>query len=70
MSASAPNAFLRGGPDHCDHKRVRYVRDVRDTYKLPVGHAYEHFRPTDETLEHQAGTLRVFEWVTRTYVAE
>ncbi|GAB2926551.1 DUF5988 family protein [Streptomyces mayteni] len=71
MSLPRPNVLLRGGPVHLPARlRLRHVGDVADTLKLPVGNAYEHFRPTTETVEKDGERLRVFEWVRRTYVAE
>ena len=71
MSAPAPNAILRGGPEWFVHPSpMRYVDDIESTLKLLVGNAYEHFQPTEEFMEHEGWRLRVFEWSRRTYVAE
>ncbi len=71
MPVHKPNVILRGGPVQVARdKRVRYVVDIESPVKLPVGNAYEHFRPTPETVEHEGVSLRVFEWSRRTYVAE
>lgn len=71
MSASAPNVILRGGPmQPTDESCTRYVDDIESTLKLLVGNAYEHFQPTGQVVEHQGRSLRVFEWIRRTYVAE
>jgi hypothetical protein len=71
MTTPAPNVILRGGPMRLeDRSCMRYVDDIESTLKLHIGHAYEHFRPTGEFLEHQGQHLRVFEWIRRTYVAE
>ncbi|MGP3969017.1 DUF5988 family protein [Streptomyces sp. 6N223] len=71
MPTPAPNAILRGGPIEVpDQTSMRYVDDIESILKLPIGNAYEHFRPTGEVLEHEGRNLRVFEWIRRTYVAE
>jgi hypothetical protein len=71
MIHRAPNVILRGGPVQVtEAHRLRHVTDIETTLKIPLGHAYEHFRPTPETVEHEKGWLRVFEWTRRTYVAE
>ncbi|UED87408.1 DUF5988 family protein [Streptomyces profundus] len=71
MSLPHPNVFLRGGPlDAAAPQRLLHVPDTRRTLKIPVGHAYEHFQPTSETVEREGNSLQVFEWSRRTYVAE
>jgi hypothetical protein len=51
-------------------QRLQHVANVDSTLKISVGHAYEHFQPTAETVEHEGDRLRVFVWTRRTYVAE
>jgi Family of unknown function (DUF5988) len=71
MPTPVPNVILRGGPiPVADPASMRYVDDTDSTLKLPIGNAYEHFRPTGESLEHEGRNLRIFEWIRRTYVAE
>ncbi|WP_344260693.1 DUF5988 family protein [Streptomyces sodiiphilus] len=67
-----PNIVLQGGsPDFVpDHLRVRYTANVDSTFKLFMGHRYEHFRPTQEKISVAGRELRVFRWDHRTYVAE
>lgn len=71
MSSPAPNAILRGGPEQfAPPSHTRYVDDLGSKLKVFVGHAWEHFEPTEEFLEHEGRSLRVFQWTRRTFVAE
>ena len=71
VTTAVPNVLLRGGPAWLtEDERTCYTVDVEKELKVPTGNAYEHFRPTSETVEHAGARLHVFEWHCRTYVAE
>jgi hypothetical protein len=68
---SAPNVLLRGGPPSLSaDDRRRLVPDLGSLLKLLWGNRYEHFSPTSETVSDDGRTLRVFQWITCTYIAE
>jgi hypothetical protein len=68
---SAPNVLLRGGPPSLSaDERRRLVSDLGSLLKLLRGNRYEHFSPTSETVSDGGRTLRVFQWITCTYIAE
>ncbi|MGO4425034.1 DUF5988 family protein [Streptomyces sp. MCAF7] len=66
------NVILRGGPasQMPETERVRYVADPAFSLKLQRGNRYEHFEPTQETVQHGEDHLQVFTWTRVTYVAE
>lgn len=72
MSTNLPNAVLQGGPEHLlpGASRIRHLSDLDEQVKIPSGGGYEHFRPTEEQVDHDGDVLRVFSWTHRTYVAE
>jgi hypothetical protein len=67
---TTPNIILRGGPEIPESERLQFVPDTGKKLKLFRGHRYDHFEPTDQTLQHSGWELRVFLWTGSTYVAE
>lgn len=71
MTELDPNVLLEGGPVWSElGSRVRYVEGGESVLKVRSGNCYEHFHRTEKTTEHEGRSLRVFEWIRSTYLAE
>ncbi|MFW5416015.1 hypothetical protein J0910_05265 [Nocardiopsis sp. CNT-189] len=62
-------AFLEGGPGDL-RERVVPVRPSEGEIKIPFQGGYEHFTATPRQRETPEGRLPVYEWSSRTKVAE
>jgi hypothetical protein len=70
-SSPKPNVMLRGGPDNLvAEMRLQHAANVTEKLKILNGNGYEHYLPTAETVQLEGLELTVFEWSTRTRVAE
>ncbi|MEU2900753.1 DUF5988 family protein [Streptomyces sp. NPDC006967] len=65
-----PNIFLSGGKDIPENLRVHRVEEFTDRVKLSVQNRYEHFEETAEVRNVDGRSLRVYDWIYRTYMAE
>ncbi|RDD85890.1 DUF5988 family protein [Streptomyces parvulus] len=68
--AAEPNIILVGGKDIPDDQRLHQVEKFTDRIKLAVENRYEHFEATPEVRVVDGRSLRVYDWIYRTYVAE
>jgi hypothetical protein len=63
--------LLVGGPAALhEADRIRVVDTLVDKIKLLLGNAYEHFAYSGESRDLNGSALPVFQWCTRTKVAE
>ncbi|GAA3567004.1 DUF5988 family protein [Nonomuraea rosea] len=65
--------LLMGGPPYLPiDLRVQRVSKtkVKDTFKLPYGAGYEHFRHRGEETHLNGELIPVMEWYQRTFIAE
>jgi hypothetical protein len=63
--------FLEGGPPYLPvHHRTQRVPTVAETFKLPLGAGYEHFRHQGESTEVDGEPVPVLHWFMRTAIAE
>lgn len=62
---------LVGGPAGItDEDRIRHAESLNDTIKCPRYGGYEHFRHTGDFVSLDGEPTAVFEWTTRTKIAE
>ncbi|MEU5884714.1 DUF5988 family protein [Spirillospora sp. NPDC047279] len=62
-------AFLEGGPADLPERVVRITPPGVEV-KLPFRGGYEHFKVTPRHHDTAEGSLPVFEWTSRTTIAE
>ncbi|CAM5593079.1 hypothetical protein SHIRM173S_02889 [Streptomyces hirsutus] len=65
-----PNILLTGGTGIREDLRVHRVERMEDRVKLQVENRYEHFEATSEVRDVDGHSLRVYDWIYRTYIAE
>lgn len=71
MNGEIPNVILVGGPAGLPgDQRVHHVKPGVEKIKIPCGNGYEHFVPTDRTIDVDGRSLTVYEWSGRTRIAE
>jgi hypothetical protein len=62
---------LEGGPPYLPvDRRIQRVPTIAETFKLPLGAGYEHFRHRGESKEVDGEHVPVLSWFMRTFVAE
>lgn len=63
--------LLVGGPAMLgEDDRLRYVTELGEKIKLPIGNGYEHFQANGESCIVDGSELPVFAWCGGTKVAE
>ncbi|GHE42574.1 hypothetical protein GCM10017673_51010 [Streptosporangium violaceochromogenes] len=71
MTGEVPNVILVGGSARLsDDQRVHHVKSGLKKIKILCGNGYEHFVPTDRTVNVDGRSLTVYEWSGRTRIAE
>ncbi|MFL1377723.1 DUF5988 family protein [Nocardiopsis protaetiae] len=61
-------AMLEGGPEELNEQIVSVDRPG-DELKLPFRNGYEHFIPTQRRADTSEGPVSVYEWTSRTEMA-
>ncbi|MEU4347973.1 DUF5988 family protein [Streptomyces sp. NPDC023838] len=67
--SNAARAVLEGGPDDLPD-RIVTITEPDAEVKVPFRGGYEHFEATQRHQDTAEGSLRVYQWIYRTAIAE